>query len=262
LGRLIILNKDMQKIEEYIKGGVIIIGSLRWESEQNAIEEKASKDLAIKREQWRNTNLDLENEERHKLPIKYGRCSSTRRCTYTMVFSNLALKKESYGLVVPYKKEIDFNNYENFERQALLLAEVEDIFKGDNRLRREWGCIGLHINPKSNHNHKIKEHWEKLKLIDNEYNKSSKQYRIGNNDLSLLNSDYTLSLDCLIKTDLDFLFFTYIRPQHRDSTIKVFPTPKEIADEIIRSGYKTYFEENRKCGIITFEDEEIKGYLI
>ena len=250
----------MQKIEKSIKGGVIIIGSLRWENEQNAIQEKTSKNVAIKRAHWRDTNLDLENEERHKLPIKYGRCSSTRRCTYTMVFSNLALEKESHGLVIPYKKEIDFNNYVNFEQQALLLADVEGISKGNNKLLKEWGCIGLYVNPKSNHINKIKSNWEILKLIDNNYNKESKQYRIE--DDLLLEKDYTLSSDCLIETGLDFLFFTYIKPQHRNSEINVFPTSQEIADEINRSGYKTYFEENRKCGIITFEDEEIKRYLI
>ena|ERR1035437_5817998 len=250
------------KTEENIKGGVIITGSLRWENEQNAIQEQTSKDLAINREQWRNTYLDLINEKKHRLPIRSGRCSSTRRYTYTMVFSNLALEKECYGLIVPYKKEIDFNNYLNFERQALLLADVEAISKGDNKLRKEWGCIGLYLNPNSKNIDLIMRNWNTLKSTDDEYKKNAEQYRFEKvYDSSLLNKDYTLSSVCAIGTDLDFLFFTYIKPHHRNNIRKVFPTPKEIADEIIRSGYDTYFEENRNCGITTFEDDKIKEYL-
>ncbi len=245
-----------------MKGGVIVIGSLRWENEENCIQERDSKALAGERKNWRNECLNLTGEKVSKLPIRYGRSSSSRKCTYTMVFSNLALNKESYGLIIPYKDEIDFSNYLNFERQALKISEIEGISKRDNRMRKVWGCIGLYINPKSEYINELKRNWETLKLIDTGYSKSSSQYRfLDKYDESLLNEDYTLSEVCSIDTDCDFLFFTYIKPLHRNDLKKEFPTPKIIAEEIIRSGYRTYFEENVNAGIATFEDEEISSYL-
>ena len=154
-----------------IKGGVIIIGSLRWENKDNAIQEAESKILAEKRKNWRERYLDLKEEKIIKLPIRYGRCSSSRKCTYTMVFSNLALNKESSGLVIPYNNDIYFSNYLNFERQAQILADIEGISKGDTRLRKSWGCIGLFINTKSEFAETLKNHWQTLMLTDKDYHR-------------------------------------------------------------------------------------------
>ncbi len=60
-----------------------------------------------------------------------------------------------------------------------------------------------------------------------------------------------------IQTDFDFLFLTYIQPKHRNPTINDYPSSDEIASEIKNSGYNTYFNENIKQGIVTFQDKEI-----
>jgi len=260
----------MNEEDNKIRGGVINIGSLFWEDKDKAIQDEESIKLAEKRKKWRETylNLDDKREKRHQLPIRYGRCSSSRKCTYTMVFSSLALNKESFGLVIPYKEEIDFSNYINFERQAQKLAEVEGISKGDNRLRKHWGCIGIYIN---SHSTKVKidilnSHWESLRLTDGEYAKLDpakiRFYELEKEgDFSLLDESYRLKSEVEINTDIDFLFFLYMKAEHRNKTIKTYPTPQEIAEEINRSGYKTYFEENKNSGITTFEDKDIEQFL-
>ena len=243
---------------------MIIIGSLFWETENNAINDADSKSLAKKREEWRETYLNLNAKKIHNLPIRYGRTSSSRKCTYTMVFSSLALNENSFGIIVPYKNEIDFSNYLHFERQAKILADVEGISKGENRLRKSWGCIGIYINPNSNHSEFIKKHWDNLKMTDREYStKFAKHYRFSDltEDISLLKDDYSLTDEVKIDTEIDFLFLTYIRAKHRNENINNYPTPKEIAEEINRSDYKTYFEENINNQITTFQDEDIKTFL-
>lgn len=262
------MNNKMEEVENTIKGGVIIIGSLFWENEKNSINDEESKALAEKREKWRNTylDLDLDKKENHRLPIRYGRCSSSRKCTYTMVFSSLALNTQSFGLAIPYKSEIDFSNYLHFERQAKILANVEGISKNNgNRLRKSWGCIGIYIKPNSSHSPIINNHWDNLRMTDSEYtNKFAKNYMFGNlnGDYSLLDDNYRLKPEVSINTDIDFLFFTYIRAEHRNKTIENYPTPQEIAEEINRSGYKTYFEKNKSSDITTFEDNDIDSFIV
>lgn len=249
-----------------LKGGVILIGSLFWEDENNAIDERENRELARLRKQWREVNLETDRKEiqRLPLPIRYGRCSASRRCTYTMVLGRLPEDKESFGLVIPYKNLFDFSDYTHFEEQARQLAEVEGISKnGDKRLRKTWGCIGIYIKPDSVHTVLLKQHWAKLRSTDSNYNKSPNHYVPGP---PLLDSDYCLERNIQINREIDFLFFTYIKVEHREldkdgKPMRVYPTSIKIAEEINRSGYSTYFEENRKNGIETFQDDEIAQLL-
>ncbi|MGA2681849.1 MAG: hypothetical protein ABSF44_08630 [Candidatus Bathyarchaeia archaeon] len=80
-----------------MKGGVLVIGSLLWDDSENRV-------------RWREKNLDIESKFQVYLPIRYGRLSSTRNNTYTMVFSNKCYSK-NYGLgkgwIIPIAAEID-----------------------------------------------------------------------------------------------------------------------------------------------------------
>ena len=53
--------------------GVLIIGSLFWDNST--------------RDEWRRDRLDLERRQYVRAPIRYGRQSTGRGCSYTMVFS-------------------------------------------------------------------------------------------------------------------------------------------------------------------------------
>ena len=57
-----------------LKFGVLIIGSLRWDNDN--------------RKNWREERLDIDQAVTVGAPIRYGRRSSKRGCTFTMVFSN------------------------------------------------------------------------------------------------------------------------------------------------------------------------------
>ena len=256
------LGNDMNQKENVIKGGVIIIGSLLWETKDNALADGET--LAQQRQNWRNTNLNFRLQKEVDLPITYGRTSSTRKCTYTMVFSSLFLNKLGKGLIVPYKEEFDFNTFSIFKNQGIDLAKVEGISKSKEICCKNWGCIGIYINPDSINSKKIKKYWDEFRLLDDNYlSIKAADYKFDRikEDISLLNEDYTLKSDCLIQTALDFLFFTYIKPKHRNEKSETFPTSEEVAEEIKISGYDTYFRENKRNGILTFNDKEIDQYL-
>lgn len=248
-----------------IQGGVILIGSLLWETKELNPFGEAEKKLAEKRSEWRAKCLDKKSKTLNTLPIRYGRCSNSRGCTYTMVFSRSCLNiNNGTAAIIPFKENIIFDDYENFKEMAFELASVEGISTSNIKLRKSWGSIALYINPKGNYIEKIKIMWENLKKIDQDYlAKKCQNFKINDNheNSTLLNDDYTLSSDVNIETELDFLFLTYIKPTHRDSTINEYPSPTDIATEIKRSGYDIYFTQNLANGISTFQDKEILRLL-
>ena len=77
-----------------LNGGVLIIGSLYWDKEKIRID-------------WRDTHLDFTNARHISAPIRYGRVSSDRNCTFTMVFSSECKQEEKLGqawFVLYYKR--------------------------------------------------------------------------------------------------------------------------------------------------------------
>ena len=247
-----------------IKGGVILIGSLFWENEKNAIQRPESMLLARKRRIWRKKNLLIRKRVKHRLPIQYGRSSSSRDDTYTMVFSNSTMKCQGQGIVIPYRHIFNFQNFSEFKKQALMLADVEGITQNETNelLVRSWGCIGIYVNQHSKYHSKVKKFWETLKLLDNGYVKRKSSGYSFRNENSLLNEDFTLNKEVVIDTNLDFLFFTYIKPKHLTNNLHQYPTPQEIAAIINQSGYKTYFTENVKSQILTYNDKAILGLIV
>jgi hypothetical protein len=83
---------------QIIKGGVIIQGSLFWEDENNCIQDEEGKQKVQRegkeRREWRENHLNIKDAFLIPFPIRYGRCSSSRLCTYTMVIQKIVLKKK------------------------------------------------------------------------------------------------------------------------------------------------------------------------
>ena len=243
-----------------VKGAVLLIGSLLWENEKNCLPDQKS--LALKRRKWRHSCLNLNLKEITPLPIRYGRSSSSRIDTYTMVFSSSYIRKKGHGIIIPFKKTIDFLTGTNLQNQAKRLAIVEGICDqtGDrSTLIKNWGCIAIWINPQSKYKQEIKKMWSTIiQNVQFGYSKIRvSNFKWGDED-SLLLDDY--SLDLKIKSDYDFLLCTYIIPKHKNiqkNSERVYPSPKEMSDAILASGYKTYFSKNRKNGIVTFDDKQI-----
>lgn len=242
-----------------LKGGVIAIGSLYWETEENCIDKKSSKELGKYRRIWRENNFDEKSLE-ISVPIRYGRKSGTRHDTYTMVFSNdIEVENNGKGKVLKYIKPI--NSFEELEIQAIDVAISEGIYKERNnrRLVCNWGAVGLMLNPKMKEEKKalylyIIDKWTNLYLSYRNTFDNSK-YRIDE-EKPTINSNGFLNID-IDWGNLDYLFATPV-----EINLKKYPNGKLIAEKINTSSYSTYFLENIKEGIMTSEDKVIIDNLL
>ncbi len=239
-----------------LQGAVIIIGSLFWEDETNCIDLKESKELAKSRKIWRELKLNMDSAKLVSLPIKYGRKSTSRFCTYTMAFTNSAEKKGT-AYIVPYREKI--NVEENFNQlycQAIELARTEGISKaGENTLVKKWGSIGLKLNPKFiDENQKVANNL--LNYWKQYYSKiDSELYRIDENEKSSITKDGVLNIDFEESLeDIDYFLATPVSPN-----VKKYPDGLEIANAMnsTREEYYNYFVENYNNKITTEDDRDI-----
>ncbi len=82
-------------------------------------------------------------------------------------------------------------------------------------------------------------------------------------DGSFLAQNFQIDIKIAI-IDFDFLLLTYMQPKHRILSLnhqQKYPNSQEIAEEMKRTGYSTYFCQNRVSGIITSDDEEIFKHI-
>jgi hypothetical protein len=241
-----------------IKGGVIIQGSLFWENENNCIPGDEVKGNA--RREWRENRLNLKDSFPIPFPLRYGRCSSSRLCTYTMVMSENYLANDKIGQakVAPFHKTFQTSNMAEITTEITELTKVEGISEG-KYFAKGFSAIAIWINPNSQFETNLETYWNGL-LTQYGYQNN---YTYNWSDRTLISQDYKLGLTLGVE-DLDFLLLTYMQPKHRVLSLdqqQQYPTPKEIAEEIKRTGYSTYFCQNRVSGIITSDDEEIFKYI-
>ena len=113
-----------------VKLGVLIVGSLYW-------------DLKPPRPRWRAERLDSAHQEHVRVPIRYGRRSSTRRDSYTMVVSTaLAADELGTAIAVPCHS-CDLVE----EAEELWAAEDNSNDGGEGRISAGFGCVALLENP-------------------------------------------------------------------------------------------------------------------
>lgn len=230
-----------------MKGAVLIIGSLLWENEENALNVEQGK----LRSKWRQ-KLDFEKKIAVNVPIRYGRKSQSKRCTYTMIFSN-SVTNLGTAFIVPFRKEIKV--YEEFKLQALELSVAEGIStkQYQNRLFASWGSIGVLFNKsKDKQLNSIKKKWNReFSSIQNS------DYKIGTEEPSILKNG-ELNFHFVIPEYIDYVFATPVKPN-----ISEYPTNDRIIKAIIESKprYDTYVKENFKNGIRIEGDTEIINEL-
>lgn len=226
-----------------MKGAVLIIGSLLWENEHNSLKKNQGK----LRAQWR-LNLYLDKKIAVKVPIRYGRKSTSRRCTYTMIFSN-SVSKLGTAFIVPFIEQTE--SFDELKNQALKLSEVEGISTecSPNRIKAHWGAVGIAFNKfKENQFDEIKKKWhEEFNSFDN------KMYRIGKEAPSIQQNG-GLNFEFKIPEYIDYVFATPTIPN-----ISEYPTSGRIIDAILESNptYETYVKNNFEHGIRVQNDEEI-----
>jgi len=109
-----------------MRGGILIVGSLLW-------------DQFHERDQWRRARLRIDDAVYVKVPIRYGRRSTSRGGTFTMTFALNALPGQ--GVLVPCSRAT--------EDMAALIEEAEALWKAEDRrasagsIGASWGCVGV-----------------------------------------------------------------------------------------------------------------------
>lgn len=247
-----------------LRVGVLLIGSLIWDEE-------------CCRQKWRNARLKLCDRVHVKVPIRYGRKSSSRGDTYTMVFSNemSCSEKIGLGIAVPCVRNIQNSSDLIAEAEALWAAESK---KDTNRISARWGCIGIVCNPNPTQKcdiSKVKIEW--LKRVESEIKKCPcSPYTCHR---KAIDENGILEISCpqidengILKISwpqtetgepydgADILLATATSLTIVNGT---YPSPKTIA-EAWRDDTNCnirYFKNNQAWGIRTSEDDEIKKYL-
>lgn len=228
-----------------LKGAVLIIGSLLWDNGE--------------REKWRQENLDLTRKFQVSLPIRYGRKSGDKRkSTHTMVFSNKIYSKR-YGLgtgwVVPLVAEID--SIDELRDEAAKMGQVEGIQDG---FSSSWGVVAIKFNPYRNIK-PLKQEW--CSFISNRIKKHQilsaklKTEKTAVNSKGLLTIKWSRLINQNNKSEIkniDFLIATATVPTINKNR---YPTIYLIAKSMKESNYYDYFNQNRKNGITTFQDQRI-----
>lgn len=232
-----------------LTGGVLIIGSLLWDTDEL-------------RDNWRRTCLDIDNGLHVPAPIRYGRESTERHCTFSMVFSTECNTADQQGkaFFVPFRnnpislKEIQFHATE------LIKAEYKKKTLDFDRHNWSWGALAIAINPK-NLDKASEKHAQTKILLDfwgerygNAFNPDD--YKIGQ-EIPAVNKQGILSFQWVNElNDFDFVIATATKPNRN-----IYPTSKNISDRIIVNEYSEYFDKNVAHGITTYQDGEIKALL-
>ena len=231
-----------------MKLGVLIIGSLYWDCKPH-------------RNKWRRDRLCVDSRQhvKAKAPIRYGRLSRSRGCSYTMVFS-ASLSEEQFGqaIIVPFKSK---NLIE--EAECLWTAEMRPDSKPNGRISADWGCVALVENPDRPIPDELREAWKKRVSCEPCYGQSmnSASAELPTVDRSgLLNIQWPKSSD---GSDLNFnaLLATATNPTIIDGT---YPSVQQIASAWnTHEGKKhvEYFWKNRAHEVKTFQDVKIEKWL-
>lgn len=213
-----------------------MIGSLLWDSEGG-------------RDRWRSWRLDASTEWRVAVPIRYGRKSATRGNTYTMVFDRLDSSKFGQGVIVECRRVIRSLADLKSEAQWLWAAEMKAIPGREDDpppgvTSTTWGRVAILLR-QSTHG-PLTDGWKKISGPKDE----DLMVREGR-----LEIEWPEPIDGQARTPLDILLAT------TNKATKPRPTPRAIAEAWNQRGYRGYFDENQKAGILTSEDTEIRKYL-
>lgn len=210
-----------------MRGGVLIIGSLFWEEKRE-------------RGNWRRARLDMSRAKLITVSIHYGRRSTSRANTFTMVFT--PERARGQAIVVPFKNQSANVDCVIAEAQALWKAEQPATAPG--QINAEWGCVGLLLRDTASQS-ELAASWSRF-------------FRANAMPISPTNENGLLEFpwpnDVYGRPiALDFLLATATKRE------RVWPTAKHVADSWCdqSKGYEEYFLQNVRCGIRTSEDNLI-----
>jgi len=240
-------------MELNLKGGALLIGSLFWQDDRNEEEGKKA------RKSWRDNSLQIEKAIDVKVPIRYGRFSGKAELnnqTYTMVYDN-KLSPHQYGnaKAVPFQKQ-QFTSADDIIEEALRMSAVEgkfcNYFIKDLPTDCAWCIVAILFNPFSVPEIVKTRIFVKWKA---EMAKNNKGHELLMSEYEQFSLKPTGELNIPWPEeagDFDFLISAATRPQLRKDIKHLDET--EIAHYIPK---RKYFFNNRKNGIITYQDEKI-----
>ncbi|MBN1265305.1 MAG: hypothetical protein JXA25_07415 [Anaerolineales bacterium] len=229
--------------QEGYKGGVLIIGSLYW----------GDKDC---RKEWREDHLDMDSMIYVHAPIMYGRLSSSRHNTYTMILSRTCYPdKMGNVILIPLKKPVkDMKDFKN-ETKALWYAEggLKD------KVRGSWGSVGLLVREDSDFKEKLEEEWKAFYKTLPSINKPSFAKEENGkpiiSDDGILNIYWVNTIENGEAVNLDFILATATKPEDE------LPKSQIIAESMVENCYTRYFCMNRKLGIPHSKTKRYLRYL-
>lgn len=227
-----------------LKLGILAIGSLFWDS-------------SPARQEWRQTLSD--EQLLVTAPIRYGRQSSSRGYTYTMVFSSSAEPGQARVLTAAPTNSADD-----------LIAQAESLWTAETNgknathaISTDWGCVVLLTNPTKHIPEPFVNAWN-----DRVHKERSNyaNFTVVHGDLNLIDDRGLLNISWPVLLNgqpltFDLLLATANYP-FRPTSPRPYPNVNEIADAwIARPEYANYFVCNREHGIFTFQDKEIAELL-
>lgn len=236
-----------------IRVGVLIVGSLYWDDKKH-------------REKWRLDRLvDLDDRKHVHAPIRYGRLSGSRGCTYTMVFSKQLddpNKPDKYGRAIVLACRAPVTRAVDLVEEAQHLWRAEGGKEGS--ISAKWGCVALLENPERPVPDDLRTDWTKrfqqeaLGALNSARGEATVVDKRGFLKISWprTDDDSALGVDVLVATATDP---TIIRGD--------YPSAREVAaawnahEGKDYERHVRYFRQNRDCGIQTFQDDDIEKLL-
>ncbi|HET6842342.1 MAG TPA: hypothetical protein VFK06_11765 [Candidatus Angelobacter sp.] len=226
--------------------GILIIGSLLWDE---------------RRQQWRDARLNMASMDTVTAPIRYGRLSSSRGNTYTMVFSRLCEPGQAKLVTCSHT----VSSLEDLLAQAEHLWKAEQLNADQGRIAVGWGCVALLFNPERKIPEDLLKGWADRVGREADYGHVSQTEDEG----ILVSEDGLLQIAWprLVKdgtpVQLDLLLATANDPGIT-ATSPRYPEPETIANawNAAASKHTEYFWKNLDNGIRTFQDEEIRTLLL
>jgi len=228
--------------------GVLIIGSLYWDE---------------RRQTWREARLNMGESFNVPMRIRYGRLSTGRDNTYTMVFSGQA--GEGQAKVVRCRQDIV--NAADLDVETNELWAAERNMKADGSIASDWGCVALLCNPASKVPAAFTDAWAARVRAVSGYggipHVPGEETPVS--AAGLLKVPWPVVAGTNGSVPLDLLIATANHPTLAGDP-KSYPSPKMIADawltkEAVKNDRVAYFRNNVANGINTFEDADIAALL-
>lgn len=230
-----------------LTAGVLIIGSLLWDSEKE-------------RPAWRAARLNVPVAQTVTAPIRYGRLSGSRGNSYTMVFSRMC--PAGQAKLVPCSHTI--STIQDLTAEAEHLWKAEQPRAEAHQIATDWGCVALLCNPGRKVPEGLLKAWADHVGRAPNYGKVTQTKEegrlIGENGRLLI--AWPTCVDTGEPVQFDLLLVTANDPEISTARPN-YPDVATIAGACNRAAgkYAEYFWNNTENGIHTFQDDEIRAQL-